>query len=313
MTRSGPRSSANGLVREVPSTVPPEPEQPGHLDRVERPRPVLQHPAPAVEVADGLVAVADVAGDDDRPDHRVQARDSRRHRSGSRLASGQCPTAGRPPGPGQATGSSSALAAASSSSKAESSPSTRLAVGRARGPSIPGDAEVPGEERPVVAGGPGLGRRAEARPQGLVPLVEGGDGHVVQRPEHVGHIGERGAVEEGPLLVRPRRVPVGHHPAMVRSGRSDRGGGRRGSAPSGRGRCETAVPSSSRRARRPPGGRDCAARRTTRRRRPSRRPRRCGGRTPCRRRGASGRSWSRANGPRRRSHRRPPRARPWTP
>ena len=55
-------------------------EQAGRLDRVERPRPVLEHAAPAVEVAEGLVPVADLPGDHDRPDDRVQARDSHRPR-----------------------------------------------------------------------------------------------------------------------------------------------------------------------------------------------------------------------------------------
>ena len=68
-----------------------------HLGHAERPAVVLQRPAPAVAVADELVAVDADALAHDRPDHRVQAgaiAAAGEHSDPHRLSLGSCRTGG---------------------------------------------------------------------------------------------------------------------------------------------------------------------------------------------------------------------------
>ena len=71
---SAPPSSLKGLVREEPRIVPPLGQDATHLRDAERPAVPLERAAPAVAIADELVAVLPHPLADDRANHRVQPR-----------------------------------------------------------------------------------------------------------------------------------------------------------------------------------------------------------------------------------------------
>ncbi len=70
---STPPSILNGLVRDEPSTVPPRGRVPRIGMHVERSGLAVDHPSPAVEEAEQLVAELPLALADHGPDHGVQA------------------------------------------------------------------------------------------------------------------------------------------------------------------------------------------------------------------------------------------------
>ena len=195
----------------------------------------LHHPPPAVEEPDHLVTVDHVAGEHDGPDDRVQARDSRRHRSARRAASAHSSTRARRPASAARTGrlaegDGRTLTARASSKSAR--PGRRDARGwpaagrrsrECRG-SRPGSARRLRTSHASASGAQAAaaGRVAIAAPPPSTTLVE--------RPQHVGHVGERRADSR---RHRARSAaPAGHasrrRPSPGPSAPSARDGSRRG-------------------------------------------------------------------------------------
>ena len=71
-----------------------------------------------------------------------------------------------------------------------------------------GRVQVPGQERPAISCFPRLGQVGESEPAGGVSLDGGHLGDVVEGPEHVGHIGQRGPVDGGGLGQHARPRPL---------------------------------------------------------------------------------------------------------
>ncbi len=176
-------------------------------------------------------------------------------------------------------------------------------------PGRPGGCAPP-RRRPAHPDRPALTGRARRRP----------GGHVPERPQHVGHVGHRGAEHRAADRRAPRRraaAEVGdppaarsmtYQPCSVRHagpGGSRRGCGWPATAPAGR-RSSLEQPAPRRAASSALGS--SSPRPRSRSRAHGADVARRAGRRPCRGRGACAPSWCRAGGPRPRSRRRPARA-----